>query len=318
MMRFLLSIEKSLSKGLVCLVVLLTLISSRLSAQTTTDGLMMGKNLFCTGFMYTHDKWTDYWEGELKRENGNIGSITTQSLAYYGVYGITGKLNVIAMLPYVKTEASQGTLHSMEGIQDLSIAVKYNFLRVQTDNILFRAFGVLNFSTPLTDYTPDFLPLSLGAHTTNLTPRINTMVRLNQGWFANVSAGYTFRSNTELDRPSYYDGSNFYNSSEVDMPNVFDVFASAGYQKESLQVELNYIQQNTLGGADIRRQDMPFVSNKMNAQRVGLLAMYYLPAPLKNLAVRGSVHYTVNGRNVGQSTTYLAGILYTFKFGTTE
>ena len=259
MMRFLLSIDKSLHAGLMCLVMLFSLISFNSSAQTTTDGLMMGKNLFCTGFMYTHDKWTDYWEGELKRENGNIGSITTQSLAYYGVYGITGKLNVIAMLPYVKTEASQGTLHSMEGVQDLTLAVKYNFLRLESEKLTFRAFGVLAFSTPLTDYTPDFLPLSLGAHTTNLTPRINAMVKMNQGWFVNASAGYTFRSNTELDRPSYYDGSNFYNSSEVDMPNVFDLFASAGYQKEQLQVELNYIQQNTLGGADIRRQDMPFV-----------------------------------------------------------
>jgi len=317
MMRFLLSIEKNLRISL-AVVAVLSLISINTSAQTTTDGLMMGKNLFCTGFMYTHDKWTNYWEGQLKRENGNIGSITSQSLMYYGVYGITGKLNVIAMLPYVKTEASQGTLHSMEGIQDVSVAVKYNFLKIQSEKLMFRAFGVLNFSTPIGDYTPDFFPLSLGAHTTNLTPRVNAMIRMNQGWFVNASAGYTFRSNTKLDRIAYYDGANYYSSSDVDMPNVFDVFASAGYQKEQLQVELNYVQQNTLGGADIRRQDMPFVSNKMNAQRVGLLAMYYLPAPLKNFAVRGSVHYTVNGRNVGQSTTYLGGILYTFNFGKSE
>jgi hypothetical protein len=142
-------------------------------------------------------------------------------------------------------------------------------------------------------------------------------LKLNQAWFVNVSGGYAFRSNTKLDRSSYYDGETFYNSSEVDMPNVFDLFASAGYQKDALQVELNYVQQNTLGGADIRRQDMPFVSNKMNTQRLGLLAMYYLPKP-KNLAVRGSVHYTVAGRNAGQSTTYLAGILYTFNFGKAE
>jgi len=316
-MRLLLSIEKPLRNGLVSLVLLMLLTSMNTSAQTLTDGLMMGKNLFCTGFMYTNDKWTDYWEGELKRENGNIGSITTQSLMYYGVYGITGKLNVIAMVPYIKTESSQGTLHSMEGVQDLTIGVKYNFLRLESEKLVFRAFGVLNFSTPLTDYTPDFMPLALGTHTTNLTPRVNAMLRLNQGWFVNGSAGYTFRSNTELDRPAYYDGQNFYNSSEVDMPDMFDLFVSAGYQKDALQVELNYIQQNTLGGADIRRQDMPFVSNKMNAQRVGLLAMYYLPKP-KNLAVRGSVHYTVNGRNVGQATTYLAGLLYTFNFGKAE
>ena len=98
-------------------------------SQTLTDGLMMSKNNFCTGFMYSHDKWENYWEGELERNNGNIGKVTTQSLMYVGVYGITDKINVIATLPYVKTEASAGTLHSMEGIQDLSVGVKYNFLK---------------------------------------------------------------------------------------------------------------------------------------------------------------------------------------------
>src|SRR5918993_4871975 len=98
MMRFLLSIESVLCKAVVCLVLLMTAANVNTQAQTTTDGLMMGKNLFCTGFMYTHDKWTEYWEGELKRDNGNIGNVTTQSLMYYGVYGITGKLNLIAMV----------------------------------------------------------------------------------------------------------------------------------------------------------------------------------------------------------------------------
>lgn len=314
MMRFLLSKK---SPGKVLMGLMLTCASMTALAQTPTDGLMMGKNLFCTGFMYTHDKWTDYWEGGLKRDNGNIGSITTQSLMYYGVYGITGRLNVIAMLPYVKTAASQGTLTGMEGVQDLTVGVKYNFLRLEGEQLTFRAFGVVTFSTPLTDYSPDFIPLSIGMQTTTLTPRLNAMLRLNQGWFANVSAGYSLRGKTELDRPSYYDGGDFYHTNEVDVPNAFDLFASAGYQKGALQLELNYVQMNTLGGYDIRRQDMPFVSNKMNAQRLGVLAMYYLPKP-KNLAVRGSVHYTVAGRNVGQATTLLGGVLYTFNFGKAE
>ena len=106
---------------------------------------------------------------------------------------------------------------------------------------------------------------------------------------------------------------NFIHSDEVKMPNVFDVFVSLGYIKNGLQVELNYIQQNTLGGGDIRRQDMPFVSNRMNAIKVGALVMYYLPKP-KHLAVRASTAVTVDGRNMGQSTTFMGGALYTIQF----
>src|SRR5687768_15593690 len=287
--------------------------SASVCAQTLTDGLMMPKKTLCTGFMYTHDSWTDYWEGELKRDNGNVGKVTTQSLMWMGTYGITSKINVIAMLPYIKTKASMGTLSGMEGVQDLSIGVKYNFFGKKFEKSAFNTFAVLNFSTPLSDYSPDFFPLGLGTQTTNISYRLTTYYKIEQGWFINASAGYTWRSNTTLDRPSYFDGNEFYNSDEVKMPNVFDVFVSMGYIKNGLQAELNYIQSNTLGGGDIRRQDMPFVSNRMNAIRVGATVMYYLPKP-KGLAVRGSAAYTVDGRNMGQSQTFMGGLMYTIQF----
>ena len=287
--------------------------SASVCGQTLTDGLMMPKKNLCTGFMYTHDQWTEYWEGELKRDNGNIGKVTTQSLMWVGNYGITNKINVIAMLPYIKTKASMGTLQGMEGIQDLSVGVKYNFFQKKFEKSAFNTFAVLNFSTPLSDYTPDFVPLSIGTQTTNLTYRLTAYFKIEQGWFINASGGYTWRSNTTLDRPSYFNGNEFYTSDEVKMPNVFDLFVSLGYLKNGLQVELNYIQQNTLGGGDIRRQDMPFVSNRMNAIKVGALVMYYLPKP-KHLAVRASTAVTVDGRNMGQSTTFMGGALYTIQF----
>jgi hypothetical protein len=286
-------------------------------AQTMTDGLMMPKNNFCTGFLYTNDKWTNYWEGELKRDNGNIGSITTQSLMYVGNYGITDKINVIAMLPYVKTEASQGTMSNMEGIQDLTLAVKYNFFRKDFEKSSFRTFGVLGFSTPLSDYTPDFLPLSIGMASTNIYYRLTAYYKFAQMFYVNGSAGYTWRSNVTLDRSSYYTSGHLYETDEVKMPNVFDYLFSFGILKSGLQAEITYMQQNTLGGDDIRRQDMPFVSNRMNFSKVGGLVMYYLPKP-RGLAVRGSYTTTVSGRNVGQSDTFMAGLLYTIKFSKSE
>jgi hypothetical protein len=205
----------------------------------------------------------------------------------------------------------------MSGIQDVTVAVKYNFFQYKTEKNTFRTFGVVNFSTPIGDYTADFYPLSLGSHTTNIAYRLTTYFRIQQGLFVNASAGYTWRSNTKLDRPSYYDGQNFYLSNEVKMPNVFDVVASLGYYKGPLLASIDFTQQNTLGGGDIRRQDMPFVSNKMNFSKVGVTALYYLAKP-KGLAVRGTANYTLTGRNVGQTKSLMAGILYTIQFSKPE
>jgi hypothetical protein len=169
----------------------------------------------------------------------------------------------------------------------------------------------------MTDYTADFLPLSIGMESTNITYRLTTWYRHELGLFANASAGYTWRSNVEIDRPAYYTGNELHNTNEVEMPNVFDLFVSMGYQKGPVQAELSYAQQNTLGGADIRRQDMPFVSNRMNYSKINALIMYYLPKP-RGLALRGAYTTTVSGRNVGKSNTLLAGVLYTIHFSKPE
>jgi hypothetical protein len=284
-----------------------------LSAQTISDGFMMPKNDFCTGFMYGYDHWKNYWEGTLMRDNGNIGTVTTQSLAYVGVYGVSRKVNAIVMLPYVKTHASLGTLHGMDGIQDISISAKYRFVDLPAGEGVFRAHGVLTFSTPLSPYTPDFLPMSIGLASTNVSWRLGGYFGTGHGFYFNASAAYTWRSNVTLDRSSYFTDGNYYLSGEVRMPNVADYFISAGYKKGTLTGELEYIGQNTLGGGDIRRQDMPFVSNRMNFGKVGGLIVYEMPKP-KNFVIRAGANYTLAGRNVGQSYMLFGGLLYTFHF----
>jgi hypothetical protein len=286
----------------------------RVFGQTLTDGLMMPKGDLCTGFMYVHDQWTDYWEGSLQRKNGNIGTVSTQTGMWIGTYGVTSRINVLATLAYVKTHASQGTLHDMSGLQDMSIGVKYNFARIKNDAFIFKAFGSVSYAMPVTDYTPDYLPLAIGSASKRLNYRLNAYFRLEQGWFANVSGGYTWRSNVTLDRPAHYvEGDGNVRSHEAFLPNQLDLFASAGFHKGAIQGQLQYTGMHTLGGDDIRRQAMPEVGNQMNFGKVGALVMYYVPV-VKGLAVRGSVDYTVAGRNVGQSTTLLGGILYTIHF----
>ena len=51
----------------------------------------------------------------------------------------------------------------MDGFQDVTVAVKYNLLETPfTGNGSLRALVVASAGAPATDYTPDFLPLSIG------------------------------------------------------------------------------------------------------------------------------------------------------------
>jgi hypothetical protein len=95
------------------------LMPAAVRAQTDIDAIMMEKNAFCVGPMYSYSSWKEYWEGTLKRENLNLGRVSTQMAGVMGNYGLTRKVNLLFSVPWVKTKASAGTLHGLDGIQVL-------------------------------------------------------------------------------------------------------------------------------------------------------------------------------------------------------
>jgi hypothetical protein len=287
---------------------LLVLGASSAAAQTTDDGLMMPKGMLSAGVLYTRDSWDQYWEGTLKRKNENIGTLTQQSLTWIGGYGVTDRLSLMAALPYVWTHASQGVLHDLSGIQDLTLAAKYRLLTTEpTSRGAFSAFVVATTAVPVGDYTPDFFPLSIGTGGGRASGRLTLSFQSTSAWFVNASSAYTWCSNVKLNRNSYYTDGQLYLTNEVAMPNVLDYTLSAGVNRGRWRIPLSLVQQRMLGGDDIRRQDMPFVSNRMNFVKLGGGLMYALP---KNLSIQVSAAHVLSGRNVGQSTTFTSGLFY--------
>ena len=285
-----------------------------LHGQTIDDGIMMGRRQICAGYMYTHDSWSEYWEGSLKRTNGNIGTLTTQSHQIFANYGVTDKLNVITHVPHIRTAASDGVLAGQRGFKDITLAAKYKFFDTQlTESGRLRAIAVVAGAAPMTDYTPDFLPLSIGLASRKVGARLTLHFRTNRGWFLNASPGYTWRGGVTLDRPYFYTDGRLTFSDQVAMPRVFDYVLSGGLIRGEMVLSASYSQQLTQGGGDIRRQDMPFVSNRMDFSRVGGWAKVPLPKH-DALSIVAGLSYVVDGRNVGQATTVTAGVMYLFGF----
>jgi hypothetical protein len=283
-------------------------------AQTLEDAELLQPRQAAVTVMYGHDAWDQYWEGSLKRTNGNIGTITTSSITSTVGYGVNSRLTLFASLPYVSTEASQGVLHGMQGRQDFTFMAKY---RVANPLIAGRArlklLAVGAAGIPTSDYTPDFLPMSIGLHSKSLTARAAAHLQDRTGWFIDGFGERMWRANVTLDRSSYYTNGQWIESNEVAMPDVAVYRATFGWQREAWCIPVGITAQRTLGGGDIRRQDMPFVSNRMNFTRVGAAVQYWLPR-WRALSVRLEGNRALTGRNVGQSTTLSAGLLYVFHF----
>lgn len=278
------------------------------NAQTDQDALMMGHRNLCVAGMGGYTSWTNYWEGEFKRDNENIGRFSTT----YGMlmlnYGVGKNLNILSSLPYVSTKASKGTLAGFDGLQDLGLYVKWRPFRKQFGKQKISVFGVGSFTAPSNDYNIDMQPMSIGLGGKVLGARVIIDIQRNK-FFSTVSAGYMHRSNVELDRPAYFTDRQI-NSYEVQMPNAGNFQLRSGYRGKKLIAEAFLVNMTTFGGFDIRKNDMPFVSNKMNSNNAGLEAKYYLN---NALGFNATVAHTLSGRNVGQSTGYSAGFLYTIR-----
>ncbi len=298
-------------KLLRCLAMLSPL-AGALHAQTVDDGIMIGRHDLFIGSFYTNDSWDHYWEGHLNRNNGNLGTVTTQTSSMYVDYGVIKRLDLIASVPYVWTNASQGVLHGMQGFQNATVAAKYNFInRPLTELGDFKAIAVVSGVIPMTNYEPDFQPLSIGNQSRQLSTRLTLNFQAKRGWYVNGSSAYTLRHDVELDVPYYYTNGQFYPTSDVAMPGVFDYILAGGYRKHHVLAEGNFSQQRTQGGGDIRRQDMPFISNRINYSKVGMRIMYEIPKA-RTLTLQFAFSYIADGRNIGQSETYTTGLMYTF------
>jgi hypothetical protein len=279
-------------------------------AQMPHDALYMPKKTICTAFMYGKTDFKEYWEGELLRNNLNMGTNTTQSFGIMSAYGITDRLNVIAMLPYITTQNSAGNLRGQKGIQDLSLWLKYKIVSKNG----FSLHGVLGGSTPVSNYLPDFLPMSIGMQTKTASAKIIANYTHSSGFYITAHGTYSLRSNIKIDRDAYQAFGKVVNSNQVNVPNAADGATRIGYTKNGFQAEVfaNYF--TCVSGDNIRRNDMPFPTNNMQMSAVGVYTKYQY----KQIGAFVQVSQVLTGLNVGKSLGLSGGITWQMNFNKTE
>ncbi len=280
-------------------------------AQTPSDAIMMGNGQVCLAVIYSHDSWDEYWEGTLLRTNGNIGTLTRQTIMPMVAVGLGERLNIIAAVPWVKTEASAGYLKGASGLQDWGIWLKGKALDLSAGpgNLTFHATGGL--MGPSSNYLADYAPFSLGLGCIDLSAKGIFQYKMEIGPYLRAQAGYHWRGNSTVERDYYYTTTGVY-ADGVDMPNAITYGVNLGSWlfNDALKVEVAFDGLTTQGGFDIRRQDGGFPSNKMIFTRVGGSLQYY-PGD-SGFGFLASAGQVLTGRNVGKSMVFSGGITYQF------
>ncbi len=278
------------------------------SAQTPSDGLMMSKGENCSVIAYSSSTWENYWEGATKRNNPNLGKFTSQNIMVMSALGITNKLNVIVALPYVWTSASVSYLDGQRGVQDFSAWLKY---QIATKNGGFgelKLFATGGFSLPTTNYVTDFLPFSIGIGAKTASGRLILNYNKN-GFYVNAQGGVTLRSDVKIDRNSFIFNNKLYQSDKMPVPDAADGSLSLGFVNARFQTFVSIDQFGCLSGDDIRYNDAPILTNKMSSTSVNWFGKY----TIGKFSIIASVGQVLNGRNVGEATSFGIGGAYLFK-----
>lgn len=292
------------------------LIPTTSRSQSPSDAIMMGNKRICVAAMYGSDKWDEYWEGTLLRENKNVTPFTRTTFGLMIAAGFTEKINLLVSLPYVKTESSGGFFKPAKGLQDLGAWVKAEAFKKHLGIGDFTTHAVIGFTTPMSNYLADYAPFSLGLGCSELQGRLILQYLLDMGIYARATGAYFARGTTTIERDYYYADQDYY-SDKVDVPNATHFTGTLGcwFFDRKLKVEGSYEIFNTVRGHDIRRQDAGFPSNKMEANSFNVAAQYF---PIGGLGVIAQYGQVLDGRNVGKSSGFMAAITYQFGISKTQ
>jgi len=286
-------------------------------SQSPSDALMMEPRQACILLDYNYSSFNQYWEGELKRENQTIATVYRNSLMPMAAVGITDQLNFFVGVPFIKsasTNPNGGKFAGVSAFQDLTIAAKYRWLKHEFEKGELSALATIGFSTPITNYLPDYMPYSIGLGAPELSYRAILQYKLNNGWYLRGAGAYLWRGYAEAEREYYYNDGSYY-TSWMDVPNAFTFEGVAGKWlfNDKLQVEINYFSSYSLSGDDIRLYNAAQPTNDVDMGRIGIFVHYFFPT-LKGFGIVVYQNQTIWGQNAALLKTAGVGVNYFFNY----
>ncbi|WP_026450359.1 hypothetical protein [Aequorivita capsosiphonis] len=286
------------------LAMLCLLTSSLLLAQSPVSGFMKKNNEGSVVISYSMEKYDKVFLVPQEVDGVPVfNEVTNTSISLYGEFGITDNLNVVFNVPYIKSEgeATEGTLESLgfentrEGIQDLSLYVKYNFHTFNLGKSDLSFIGSIGLETPLSDYEANEglqSIIAIGNHASSFNALGIAMFKTDSGFFTTGQVGYSFK--------------------DSGAPHAFLSQLKVGYAASKFYVD-GYIanQLSEKDGVDILGEGFTgyFPATRVNYTRVGLNAF----APIfDGIGISAGANTYIAGRNLGKSTGFYGGLVYSF------
>lgn len=272
-------------------------------AQSPISGFMNGKGHGAVALSYSSESYDKVLLVPNDAQGVPIfNKVNVYSKSLYASYGISNKFDAVLGLPYIKTEghASDVVLNELgyenvrSGVQDVSVFVKYNPYNCKVGKSDLRFIIGAGVKTPMGKYKVDEglqSILAIGNRATTFNGVGIAQLRTPSGIFFTTQAGYSVRNG--------------------DVPNALFGEIKAGYAAKRFYADFWYAGQVSDGGVNILGEGFTgfFPATDVSYNRLGM--SIYVPIVRGfGISVGGSKY--INGRNIGSSTGYTAGLAYNF------
>lgn len=274
------------------------------AAQSPVNGFMQGKGNGSVVLSYATETYDKVFLVPEEIDGVPVfNEVQKSSVSLYASYGITDKLDVALNAPYItsKGSATDATLtdlnftNEIKGIQDLSLHLKYSAVTIDFGGSNLSLLATAGVQTPIGDYKVDEglqSIIAIGNRSTSINAIAAAHFKMDSGVFATAQGGYSFRSN--------------------DVPNAFISEFKAGYAGSSFYVDA-YVagQLSSKDAPDILQEGFVgvFPVTRVNYTRVGLNV--FVPI-VSSFGVAGGGSTYVAGRNLGKSTAFYGGLVFSF------
>lgn len=283
-------------------------------AQGLIDGFVDEMGALSISTTYSRSTFDHAFVGKdrLKLNDPGLAGVLQDRLnqdvySLFAKYMINAKLSALINIPYIiGTGEGRADFFNekkrVSGVQDITLGIRYNIHNFEFENSELVVLSGLTTSIP-TNYEPNgFLSMGSGALAVDFTAGLQ--YQTYSGFFSTVTVAYSVKD--DLDTRGVF----------TNIPNSFLAGAKFGYSTRSIYISGWFdMAKASSSGVDVTLvPDQGFNLNTGNLPetrvdyvRAGVNIQKTLTRELKFGVGYGRV---LNGRNVGQSNIYTAGLTY--------
>ncbi len=290
---------------LLLLSIIIIAITNTVNAQGLLDGFAPKKGDLSVTASYSKSSFDKFYLADVKADAVPVHDEINQNIfSLYAKYGITDRLSAVINVPFISADNTSGGADPVNGensiaeLQDISIALKlnahkFNFKKADL-NIITGVTAVIP-----TGYEPNGI-LSVGSGAFGIDVTAGLHLNTDSGFFSTLLAAYNFRGDAD---------NNLTPGGEFGVPNSFVTTGKIGYASSFIYIEAWADFSNSEEGVDIGGPGFTgnFPETNVDYSRVGLTVYKNI---IPKLGVSLGFGKVIDGRNLGDSTTFSAGLTY--------